>query len=157
MNKQRFFRCKHCGNLIGMITNGGVPMICCGDPMEELIPNTVEASAEKHVPEVSVSGRLVHAKIGNVPHPMTPEHHIEFIYLQTEQGGQRKKLEVSTDPAAIFAVLEDTPQEVYAYCNLHGLWKAPVPCSCGGEHTSEEHEEAQDEMVCSAEFPDGCI
>lgn len=143
MNQPKFFRCKHCGNLTGMIHDGGVPMICCGEPMEELLPNTVEAATEKHIPEVSANGRLVHAKIGSVAHPMTPEHHIEFIYLHTKNGGQRKALEVGTDAAAMFAVLEDKPLEVYAYCNLHGLWKADVPCDCGCDHTAAEHDCAE--------------
>lgn len=138
MCEQKFFRCKHCGNFVGLINNAGVPMTCCGEPMEELIPNTVEASTEKHVPEVSTSGRLVHAKIGSVDHPMTEEHHIEFIYLQTENGGQRRCMKLGKEAAAMFAVLEDTPLEVFAYCNLHGLWKADVLCDCGCGHTTAE-------------------
>lgn len=158
MCEQKFFRCKHCGNLVGLIKNTGVPMMCCGDLMEELIPNTVEASAEKHVPEVSAKERLVHAKIGSVAHPMTDEHHIEFIYLQTENGGQRRSLKVGSEAAAMFVVLDDKPVEVFAYCNLHGLWKAPVPCDCGcgGEHEHTE-DDAPEESCCSAEFTEGCI
>lgn len=158
MNEQKFFRCKHCGNLIGLINNGGVPMICCGEPMEQLLPNTVEAATEKHIPEVSASGRLVHAKVGSVPHPMTAEHHIEFIYLQTEHGGQKRKLEIGAEASAMFAVLEDHPVEVFAYCNLHGLWKAPVSCDCGCADTeTEQEEDIPEESVCSAEFPGGCL
>lgn len=156
MCEQKFFRCKHCGNMVELINNGGMPMICCGEPMGELIPNTVEASAEKHVPEVSVQEQLVQVKIGSVAHPMTEEHHIEFIYLQTEKGGQRKVLKVGLEAAAAFAVLEDKPLEVFAYCNLHGLWKAPVPCGCGGEHNQSE-EDTSGEMICSAEFSEGCM
>lgn len=137
MSKQKFFRCKHCGNLVGMIEDGNVPIICCGEPMEELQPNTVEAATEKHIPEVSRNGRLVHAKIGSVPHPMTEEHHISFIYLQTENGGQRRTLKVGEEADAMFAVLEDKPLEVFAYCNLHGLWRADIPCDCGCESTEK--------------------
>lgn len=126
MNKQKFFRCKHCGNLVGLINNAGVPMICCGKPMEELVPNTVEASTEKHIPAVTRDGNLVRVKIGSVPHPMVDEHHIEFIYLQTEQGGQRKCLKVGKEAAAVFAIEEDEPLEVFAYCNIHGLWKVDI-------------------------------
>lgn len=128
MNEKTFFRCKHCGNFVELIHNTGVPIICCGEPMEELLANTVEASTEKHIPEVSVKERLVHAKVGSVAHPMTEEHHIEFIYLKTKNGAQRRCLEVGTEASVMFAVLEDTPTEVYAYCNLHGLWKVDVPC-----------------------------
>lgn len=126
MSKQRFFRCKHCGNFVGLIDDAGVPMICCGEPMEELIPNTVEASTEKHIPDVSVSDGIIHVKIGSVPHPMTEEHHIEFIYLQTEHGGQRRALCVDKPAQASFAVVDDKPLEVFAYCNIHGLWKVDM-------------------------------
>lgn len=156
MHEQKFFRCKHCGNLVGLINNAGVPMICCGEPMAELIPNTVEAAVEKHLPEVSVKERLVHAKIGSVAHPMTEEHHIEFIYLQTKNGGQRRCLKVGSTAAAMFAVLDDKPLEVFAYCNLHGLWKVDVPCGCDNKHEQSE-EDIQEETVCSAEFAQGCI
>lgn len=126
MQKQKFFRCKHCGNLVGLIKDAGVPMICCGEPMEELCPNTVEASTEKHIPTISVNGDSVQAKVGSVPHPMTEEHHIEFIYLQTEKGGQKKCLDIGEEAQAMFAVIEDKPLEVFAYCNLHGLWKMEI-------------------------------
>lgn len=131
MNGQKFFRCKHCGNFVGLINNANVPMICCGEPMQELIPNTVEASGEKHIPKVEVNERLVYAQIGSVIHPSTSEHHIEFIYLATENGGQRKAMKIGEDPKTMFMVLDDKPLEVYAYCNIHGLWKADVICGCG--------------------------
>lgn len=153
MCEQKFFRCKHCGNLVGLINNAGVPMICCGEPMEELVPNTVEAATEKHIPEVSVRERLVHAKVGSVAHPMTEEHHIQFIYLQTENGGQRRCLKVGSEAVAMFAVLDDKPLEVFAYCNLHGLWKVTVPCGC--EHTHSQS--SPDDPNCSAEFSEGCV
>lgn len=154
MCEQKFFRCKHCGNLVGLLKDGGVPMICCGEAMEELQPNTVEAATEKHIPVVSVNDCVVHSKIGSVPHPMTEEHHIEFIYLQTENGGQKKCLNIGTKAQAMFTVMEDKPLEVFAFCNLHGLWKADVPCSC--EHSATEQNQEK-EIICSAEFTEGCI
>lgn len=157
MNEQKFFRCKHCGNLMSAITDSGVPMICCGEQMEALTANTVDASAEKHLPSVSQNGRLVHAKVGSVAHPMTEEHHIEFIYLLTEHGGQIKKLRVEDNPEAMFAVLEDTALQVFAYCNLHGLWKAVLPCGCGcSDHAAHSEESPPEETICSAEFAEGC-
>jgi len=123
MQNQKFFRCKHCGNFLGLINNAGVPMICCGEPMEELKPNTVDAAKEKHIPDVTLLNNILSVKVGSVMHPSTDEHHIEFIYLQTKNGGQRKSLEVGKDPVAKFAVVEDVPLAVYAYCNLHGLWE----------------------------------
>lgn len=119
----KFYRCKHCGNLVGMIHASGVPIICCGEPMELLEANSVDASQEKHVPAVEVEGDKVTVRIGSVPHPMLPEHHIEWVYLQTEKGGQRKCLEVGAAPETCFALsCGDKPVRVFEYCNLHGLW-----------------------------------
>lgn len=134
MVEQKFFRCKHCGNLVAMLHASGVPIICCGEPMEHLVPNTHEGATEKHIPIPEVMERLVHAKVGSVPHPMTEEHHIQFLYLETENGGQMKRLAIGEDAAAIFAVLNDSPTAVYAYCNLHGLWKAEVSAGCDHTH-----------------------
>ena len=125
-SKQKFFICKHCGNLIGIIDNKGVPMVCCGEEMTELIPNTVEASVEKHLPVVSVMGNKVVVEIGSIPHPMEEAHHIDFVYVETECGGQRKCLKVGRTPKAVFSFEDDKPIAVYAYCNLHGLWKTEI-------------------------------
>lgn len=122
----RFYICEHCGNLIGMINDAGVPMMCCGQKMTELIPGTVEASHEKHIPVVTVEGNTVKVEIGSVAHPMTEEHSILWVYLQTDRGGQRKNLEPGTAPAVTFALADEKPVAVYAYCNLHGLWKADI-------------------------------
>ena len=123
---KRFFICKHCGNLLGLIENRGVPVICCGDPMTELVPNTVEASEEKHIPAITVSGSTIEVQIGSTPHPMEEAHHITFVYLETDCGGQRKCIKVGQEPKVTFVVADDKPVSVYAYCNLHGLWKAFV-------------------------------
>lgn len=122
----KFRICRHCGNLVGMINDSGVTMICCGEPMEELTTNTTEAAHEKHLPDVTVEGDTVSVKVGSVDHPMIPEHYIEWIYLQTEHGGQRKALNPGDAPAAAFCVAEDKPVAVFAYCNLHGLWKTDL-------------------------------
>ena len=84
MSDSRFYVCKHCGNLVGMIHNAGVPMVCCGEPMTELIPGSVDASAEKHVPVIQVEGDLVKVEIGSAAHPMVEEHFIQWVYLQTD-------------------------------------------------------------------------
>ncbi len=119
---EKFYICKHCGNLIGMIHNAGVPMMCCGEKMQPLTPNTVDASLEKHTPVVKLKDKTVLVDVGSVAHPMTEEHSIEWIYLQTENGGQRKILKPGKEPKALFVCEQDTPVAVYAYCNLHGLW-----------------------------------
>ncbi|RNC29393.1 MAG: Desulfoferrodoxin [Candidatus Dichloromethanomonas elyunquensis] len=125
-SKQKFFICKHCGNLVGLIDNKGVPMVCCGEKMTELIPNTVEASIEKHLPVVSASGNKIEVAVGSILHPMEEAHHIAFVYVETERGGQRKCLKVGETPKAVFSFEEDKPIAVYAYCNLHGLWKTQI-------------------------------
>lgn len=124
--ENRFYICKHCGNIIGMVNSAGVPIVCCGEPMEELIPNSVDASQEKHVPAVTVEGDTVTVEIGSAAHPMLPEHYIEWVYLQTEQGGQRKALKPGQEPKAVFVLKDDKAVAAYAYCNLHGLWVSKI-------------------------------
>ena len=124
--KQKFYICKHCGNMAGLIKDEGVPMVCCGDDMTELVANTVEASVEKHLPDVTVSGSIITVKVGSVPHPMEEAHNIPFVYVETECGGQRKFLKVGEEPKLSFAFADDKPIAVYAYCNLHGLWKTEL-------------------------------
>ena len=123
---QRFFICKHCGNLVGMIHNAGVPIICCGEPMQELVANSTEAAGEKHLPVVKVEGDKVSVEVGSTHHPMTEEHSIQWIYLETKHGGQRKRLCPDEAPKAEFALTDDEPVSVYAYCNLHGLWRTMI-------------------------------
>lgn len=122
----KFYICKHCGNFVGMIFNSGVSMICCGEPMTELIPNTVEAAHEKHLPVISISGNTVKVNIGSVPHPMVAEHYIEWIYLETKNGGQRRILKPGDKPEAVFVLENDEAVAAYAYCNIHGLWETEV-------------------------------
>ncbi len=122
----KFYICEHCGNLVGMIRDTGVPMICCGQKMTRLEAGVVEASHEKHIPVVNVNGKTVTVTVGSVEHPMTAEHSILWVYLQTDKGGQRKCLEVGAAPTVTFALTDEAPVAVYAYCNLHGLWKAEV-------------------------------
>ncbi len=125
--EKKFFVCKHCGNLVGIIHNSKVPMICCGEPMAELVPNSTDAAAEKHVPVVEVKENLVTVCVGSVPHPMTKEHHITWIFLKTLDGGQRKCLDPEGEAKAEFALTDgDKAVAAYAYCNLHGLWKADI-------------------------------
>jgi len=123
---QRFYICEHCGNMIGLIKDEGAPLVCCGDNMTELVPNTVEASAEKHIPAVTVSNGSISVQVGSVPHPMEDTHHIAFVYVETERGGQRKVMKAGEEPKLTFAFSDDKPVAVYAYCNLHGLWKTEI-------------------------------
>ncbi|MBQ7005707.1 MAG: desulfoferrodoxin [Clostridia bacterium] len=126
MKETKFFICEHCGNIIGVIHDAGVPMMCCGQKMTQLVPGTVEASVEKHLPVVTLDGDKVKVEIGSVAHPMAEEHSILWVYLQTDKGGQRKNLAVGEAPSVEFALCDEKPVAVYAYCNLHGLWKTEI-------------------------------
>ena len=90
--EQKFYICKHCGNIIAKVKDSGVPVVCCGEKMTEIIPGTTDASVEKHVPVWTVENGIVHVKVGSVEHPMLPEHYIEWVSLHTKQGNQRKEL-----------------------------------------------------------------
>ena len=126
MKKTKFYICEHCGNIVGKIKDAGVPLVCCGQKMTELVPGSVDASREKHVPQVTLDGDKVKVVIGAVEHPMAEEHHIAWVYLECDRGGQRKNLEVGAAPEVVFAIADEKPIAVYAYCNLHGLWVAEL-------------------------------
>lgn len=121
----KFYNCEICGKIIAMVKDTGVPTICCGQPMKEIVPGSVDAAAEKHVPVVSVDGNIVTVEVGSVPHPMAEEHYIEWIVLSTKEGMQRKELNPGDEPKAEFALTDgDEVIGALAYCNLHSLWKS---------------------------------
>lgn len=123
--KQKFYVCEHCGNIITKVKDAGVPVMCCGQPMKEMIPGTTDAAVEKHVPVYEVEGNVVNVKVGSVEHPMVAEHYIQWIVLQTNQGVQIKYLEPENPPVASFVLAEgEAVEAVLEYCNLHGLWQA---------------------------------
>jgi superoxide reductase len=126
-DSQKFYVCKRCGNIADLIENKRMPLVCCGEKMSELVPNTVEASVEKHLPIVTnVIADSISVQIGSVLHPMENAHHISFVYVESEQGGQYKYLKVGEEPKLAFCFSNDKPIAVYAYCNLHGLWKTEI-------------------------------
>lgn len=120
----KFFVCEHCGNIVTFVENKGVPVMCCGQKMTEITANTTDAAQEKHVPVVTKDGGEVKVSVGSVEHPMSEEHSIEWICVKTKKGSQIKYLQPTEKPEAVFAVVDDEVEAVYAYCNLHGLWKA---------------------------------
>ena len=123
----KFFRCNICGNLVATVNSSGVPMVCCDEEMEELQANTVDPSTEKHLPVVTkVSDGVWNVKIGSTPHPMVPEHFIDFLYFETTSGGKLVYLDHAGEPSAEVCLCDDELVAVYAYCNLHGLWKTVV-------------------------------
>lgn len=119
-----FFRCSICGNIVELVKNGGGKLVCCGKPMEALEANTTDASAEKHVPVIERKDGNLSVKVGSAEHPMTEAHYIEWIAVTDGIHTQRISLSSSDKPEAIFCDRENA--EIYAYCNLHGLWKATI-------------------------------
>ena len=127
MKEVKFYRCNHCGNIIEKIVDSGVSVICCGEEMTELVPNTTDAATEKHVPAVKVEGNKVIVEVGSVEHPMVDVHYIEWIILESEKGFQKVDLKPDQAPRAEFLLADgDKPIAAYEYCNLHGLWKADI-------------------------------
>ena len=122
MKNSKFYVCPHCGNIVEMVNDAGVKPVCCGQPMNELVPNTVEASGEKHKPEVSVGEGVVNVNVGSINHPMEEVHWIEWVQLNTDKGSYRKVLNPGEAPNVSFVLSDEKPLVVYAYCNLHGLW-----------------------------------
>lgn len=121
---RQVYKCDICGNMIEVIHAAGGNLVCCGKPMTLKKENTTDAANEKHVPVLEeVDGKVV-VKIGSVEHPMTPEHHIEWIELHTEDRVYRKYLTVDEKPEAVFNIALDKVLYAREYCNLHGLWKS---------------------------------
>lgn len=120
---KKFYQCEICKKLVQVESDGAGVLVCCGKPMQELNANSTEAAVEKHIPEVSVNGSVISAVVGSVIHPMTEAHYIDWLYLETEKGGQFHYLNPNEEPKAEFVLAEgDKAKAVYAYCNLHGLW-----------------------------------
>ena len=123
MKNTKFYICPHCRNIAEMVYDTDIPLFCCGEQMAQLIPGTVEASKEKHVPEVRVTENAVEVNVGSVDHPMETVHWIEWVQLVTDKGSSRRFLKPGDAPHVRFLLEDEKPLEVYAYCNLHGLWK----------------------------------
>lgn len=122
--KQKFLICRHCGNLAALIRDQGVPIYCCGEEMQALVPGTTEGSGEKHIPVYQVEGNTVYVTVGAAAHPMTREHYIQWVCLETERGIQYAHLEPNDLPEAKFSICPgDTVRAVYAFCNQHDLWQ----------------------------------
>ena len=121
--KHTFYTCRHCGNIMAMIHDAGVSVQCCGEKMHRLEPGTTEASGEKHVPVCQKDGDTVHVTVGSVEHPMTQEHYIEWICLESEHVIQYAHLKPTDKPKARFALCKgDDVRAAYSFCNQHNLW-----------------------------------
>ena len=126
MKHVKFYRCPHCGNIVEMIHDAGVNPICCGQKMDELVAGSVEASHEKHIPAVSLDGGVVKVKVGTLEHPTVDDHWIAWVEVVSDKGVQRKYLNPGQAPVVKFLLADEKLQAVYAYCNLHGLWKVEL-------------------------------
>jgi desulfoferrodoxin len=126
MKETKFYICEHCGNIIEKHFDSGVRVVCCGEKMKQLEAGVTEASREKHIPVVECDGKVVRVTVGSVLHPMTAEHSILWVTLETDKGVHRKNLSVDGAPEVIFTLADEKPVAVYAYCNLHGLWKKEI-------------------------------
>jgi len=126
-NEMKFLQCKLCKKVTVLLNDTGVPTVCCGENMSELVPGSVDAATEKHVPVVTNDGNKYHVEVGSVLHPMMEEHYIMFIVLETEHGYQMKNLKPGESPVADFVLADgEKAVAVYEYCNLHGLWKTEI-------------------------------
>lgn len=126
MAEVKFYRCNHCGNVVAVVRDGGVTPSCCGEPMELLEAGSTDAATEKHVPVATRDGNHIVVRVGAVDHPMAPEHYIEWIALATDGKLCLKHLSPGDEPATKFGACCAEGGTVYAYCNLHGLWKADL-------------------------------
>lgn len=116
------YKCDICGNIVEVINNGAGDLVCCGQNMNYMEENTVDAATEKHVPVAKVSTDGIKVAVGSVEHPMVQEHYIEWIELVSGNNVCRKELKPGEKPETFFPAKPEQ-YTLRAYCNLHGLWK----------------------------------
>ena len=119
--RYQVYRCLVCGNMVEVLHSGAGELVCCNAPMSLLRENTTDAAAEKHVPVVEAVPGGIHVTVGSVPHPMSPEHYIEWIEAIAGDEASRQFLSPRSIPEAEFCLPEAAT--VREYCNLHGLWR----------------------------------
>ena len=119
----KLYYCAHCGNVVYKVVDRGVPVVCCGEKMIEVNPNTTDAAVEKHVPVIEVNGHAATISVGSVTHPMQAEHYIPFIAAVNGNKVTFAQLQPGEEPKAVVPY-EGGKIEAYEYCNLHGFWKA---------------------------------
>ncbi|MDP4119788.1 MAG: desulfoferrodoxin family protein [Bacillota bacterium] len=133
---RKFYKCGVCGNIVGLIESGGGTLSCCGQPMTMLVPNSTDAAQEKHVPVLLTENGKLFVQIGSIPHPMTEEHFIKWIYICTKTGGYRHWFKPGDEPKVEINIKEEEIKTIFAYCNLHGLWQNEInsddACSTSG-------------------------
>jgi superoxide reductase len=117
------YKCEVCGNIVTVLHASGGALVCCGQPMKLMAPNSVDAAKEKHVPVIEREGGKIKVKVGSVPHPMEDKHFIEWVMVKAGDGLCLAFLKPGAAPAAEFELKADRV-EAFEYCNLHGYWKA---------------------------------
>lgn len=117
------YKCGVCGNIVAVLHAGEGELVCCGQPMNLMTENTVDAAKEKHVPVIEKTAEGYKVKVGSVAHPMEEKHFIEWIELVADGKSYRAFLKPGMAPEAEFCVKADKVS-AREYCNLHGLWKA---------------------------------
>ena len=140
----KIYKCPHCGNTAVLLDEKGPKLHCCGEEMQLLEAGVTDGAVEKHVPFVKrKEGGKVKIRVGEVDHPMTTEHHISWILLETQLGFQFAKLSADGKPKAKFKMRKkDTPIAAYEYCNLHGLWKRDIDDSIVIEPKEDKEKKA---------------
>ncbi|MBU7013312.1 MAG: desulfoferrodoxin [Theionarchaea archaeon] len=116
------YKCNVCGNIVEVLHEGVGQLVCCGQPMELMVPKTEDVGKEKHVPVIQKEKDSITVKVGSVPHPMEENHYIEWIEVIADGRAYRKFLTPGDSPEAEFTITFGT-LEVREYCNVHGLWK----------------------------------
>ena len=122
--EQKFLKCEHCGNIVAVVKDSKVPVVCCGQKMTHLVPGAVEASVEKHLPTYKFNGETLEVSVGSILHPMEEKHYITFISLVTDDKVIRVDLKPGVEPVVRLPYVQNA--DIYEYCNLHGLWKSTV-------------------------------
>jgi superoxide reductase len=125
--RMEVYKCEICGNIIEVLHSGKGELVCCGEPMKRMEEQTADWKNEKHVPVIEKDGETIKVKVGSTPHPMTEEHHIEWIEISSDAGRvYRKYLEPGSEPGTHFLVCEECSGGLKAreYCNIHNLWSS---------------------------------
>lgn len=137
--EERFYHCNACGNLAFIALASGITPHCCGKEMTLLKPNTSDGNSEKHLPAVEcVKEGMIKVKVGTAPHPMTKEHNIRLICLETDTEFIIHYLEETQKPEVCIC-FTGKPKAVYSYCNIHGLWRTDIPSSCSTKKPASDN------------------
>lgn len=124
MAKQlEIYKCNACGNIVEVTHGGAGELVCCGQPMQLMTENTVDAAKEKHVPVIEKTSNGFKVSVGSVAHPMEDKHYIEWIELVADGSAYRQFLKPGQTPEAEFCI-QASQVTAREYCNIHGLWKS---------------------------------